>query len=74
MAPVAFGIHVAQIQTGRKTQQDTGQGTGDLAGYKSFATHGGFMIEKNAVAGVHAVGFAVVDRDPVRIELRTGVG
>ena len=32
------------------------------------------MVEQDAVAGVHAVGFAVVDRDPVGVELGHGVG
>ena len=32
------------------------------------------MIEQDAVRGVHAVGFAVVDRDPVGIELGRAVG
>ena len=32
------------------------------------------MIEEDAVAGIHAVGLAVVDRDPVGIELGHGVG
>jgi hypothetical protein len=27
------------------------------------------MVEQNAVAGVHAVGLAVVDRDPVGVKL-----
>ena len=32
------------------------------------------MVEQNPVAGVQAVGFAVVDRDPVRKDLGAGVG
>ena len=32
------------------------------------------MVEQDAVAGVDAVGFAVVDRDPVGVELGGGVG
>ncbi len=32
------------------------------------------MIEKNAVAGIHAVGFAIVYRDPVGVQLGTGIG
>lgn len=32
------------------------------------------MIEQNAVAGVEAVGFAIVDGDPVGIELGDGIG
>ena len=32
------------------------------------------MVKQDAVAGVHAIGFAVVDDDPVRIHFRHGVG
>ena len=33
-----------------------------------------FVIEQDAVAGIHAVGLAVVDGDPVGIELGDSVG
>ncbi len=32
------------------------------------------MVEENAVAGIHPVGFAVVDSDPVGVKLGSGVG
>ena len=32
------------------------------------------MIEQDAVAGIHAVGFAVVDADPIGVHLGHGVG
>ena len=32
------------------------------------------MVEKNAVAGIHAIGLAVIHRDPVGIELGYPVG
>ena len=35
---------------------------------------GRFVVEQDAVAGIHAVGFAVVDGDPVGVELGAGVG
>lgn len=74
MAPVTLGVHVAQIEAGRQTQQDARQGTGDLAGHEGLAANWRFVVEKDAVAGIHAVGFTVIDRDPVGIELGTGVG
>ena len=32
------------------------------------------MVKEDAVAGIHAVGFTIVDRDPVGIELGAGIG
>ncbi len=53
---------------------NVGQATGDFAGHEGFATAWAFVVEQNAVAGVHAIGFAVVDNDPIRIHLGHGVG
>ena len=73
VAPVAFGVHVAKIQRVLQAQFDSGQGTGDLAGDECFAAHGAFMVEENSIAGVNAIGFAVVDGDPVGVELGDSV-
>ncbi len=32
------------------------------------------MVKQDAVAGIHAIGFAVVHGDPIRIHLGYGVG
>jgi len=74
VAPVAQRIHIAHVQALLQTQGDVGQAAGDLAGYKCFAPARAFVIEQDAVAGIHAIGLAVVDRDPVGIELGHGVG
>jgi len=69
VAPVAFGIYVAHVKALFKSLADVGKGTGDLSGDEGFSSTGGFMVEKDAVAGVHAVGFTVVLGDPVSVEL-----
>jgi hypothetical protein len=51
-----------------------GQGAGDLAGDEGFATNWAFVVEGDAVAGIQPIGFAVVDGDPVGVELGDGVG
>jgi hypothetical protein len=53
---------------------DTGEPTGDLSGDESFASAGTLMVEKDAVAGIHPIGFTVVNRDPIGIELGYAVG
>ena len=74
MTPVTFGIHIAQEQTILKAKHHTRHGAGDLAGHKGFTTDGRFVVKQNAVAGIHAVGFAVVNRNPVGVKLGAGVG
>lgn len=74
MAPVTLGVHVAQVEAGGQAQQDARQSARDLAGHEGLAAYRGLVVEEDAVAGIHAVGFAVIDRDPVGIELGAGIG
>jgi hypothetical protein len=48
---------------------DRGDRTRDLAGHERFTADRTLVIEQNAVRRVHAIGFAVIDRDPIGIEL-----
>ena len=78
MTPVSFGIHITQIQAVLETEKDPGQGPGDLPGNKGLTAQGRFMIEQDAVAGIDAIGLAVVHHDPVGVHLgdrirRTGI-
>ena len=73
MAPVAPGIHVAEEQAAFEALGDIGDATGDFAGDEGFATARGLVVEEDAVAGIHPVGLAVVNGDPVGIHLRHGV-
>ena len=74
VAPVAQGVDVAHVQAVFQALADVGQATGDFAGDKGFATARAFVVKQNAVAGVHAVGLAVVHGDTVSVELGHGVG
>jgi len=74
MAPVAEGIEVAHVEAGVEACIDAGQAAGDLAGDEGFTAPGALVIEEDAVAGIHAVGLAVVDGDPVGVELGDAVG
>jgi hypothetical protein len=74
VAPVAQGVNVAHVQALFQPLADVGQAPGDLAGHKGLAPARAFMVEQDAVASIHAIGFAVVDRDPVGIELGHRIG
>ncbi|EXI76370.1 MAG: hypothetical protein AW07_00315 [Candidatus Accumulibacter sp. SK-11] len=69
MAPVAQGTQVAEVEAVLQAECDAGDGTGDLARDEGLAAHRTLVIEEDAVAGIDAVGFAVVDGDPVGVEL-----
>ncbi|CCK07648.1 phytase family [Cronobacter sakazakii 696] len=70
MAPVTQGVHVAQMQAGFQALCNVGDSAGDFAGHEGFAAARGFVVEQNAVARVHAVGFTVVYGDPVSVQFR----
>ena len=74
MAPVAQRIEVAHVETGVEALIDARQAAGDLAAYEGFAAARGSVVDQDAVAGIHAVGLAVVHRDPVGIELGDAIG
>jgi hypothetical protein len=74
VAPVAQRAEVAQVQAVLQPQRDAGDGAGDLAGDEGFTSQRALVVEEDAVAGVHAVGLTVVDRDPVGVHLGHCVG
>ena len=74
IAPVALGVEVAQEELILEAELDAGDGAGDFAGDEGFAAARGFVVEQDAVAGVQAVAFAVIDRGPVGEDLGAGVG
>ncbi len=74
MAPVAQRAHVAQVQAVLQPERDACDGARDLARDEGFAAHRRLVVEQDAVAGVDAVGLAVIDGDPVGVELGHRVG
>src|SRR5215470_3766763 len=74
VAPIALGIQITEIDSVLQAKLDGGDRAGDLARHEGLAAGRAFVIEQNAVGSVHPVGFAIVHRDPVGIELGGGVG
>ena len=74
VAPVAQRVDIAHVKTVLDALHDIGKATGDLAGHKGLAPAWAFMVEQNAVAGIHAIGLAVIDRDPMGIKLGYRIG
>ena len=74
IAPVAEAVQVAEVEAVLQALGDAGGGEGDLPGDEGLAAAFGFMVEEDAAAAVHAVGFAIFLDDPVAVELRHGVG
>ena len=74
VAPVAQGVEVAQKQLLLLALRDAGSGERDLPRHERLAAPLGFVVEEDARAGEHPVGFAVLLDDPEAVELRDGVG
>jgi len=69
MAPVAQRIQIAKIKLGFQALGDIAQGARDLACDEGLATARRFVVEQDAAGTEDVVTFAVVHRDPVRVEL-----
>src|SRR5580704_1118857 len=74
VAPIAPGIEIAEKQRRLQAELDGGDRAGDLARHESLAADRALVIEQNAVRGMHAVGFAIVHGDPVRVEFCRRIG
>ena len=74
MAPVAFGVEIADIKPLLQAQFDPAERQGNFSGDKGFAALRRFVIKQDAVAGIQAVGLAVVHGDPVGIKFGHAIG
>src|SRR5262245_39815648 len=74
MSPVAPGIEIADIEMLLQTKLDSRHSPRDLARDEGLAAQRTFVIKQNAVGSMHAVGVAVIDRDPIGVELGHTVG
>jgi len=74
MPPAALGVQITKIQTILKTQLDASNAAGDLLGHEDLAAHWRLALKENSFTGVHAVGFAIIQLDPVGVELVHSLG
>ena len=74
MAPIPESGQIAEIEGALKSQLDPGKGAGDLPCHKGFAANRRLVVEEDTVAGIDAVCFTVVYRDPVGVNLGAGIG
>mmetsp|Transcript_10309 Transcript_10309/g.32597 ORF Transcript_10309/g.32597 Transcript_10309/m.32597 type:complete len:337 (-) Transcript_10309:231-1241(-) len=73
VAPVALCVNVAHVQCLLQPLVDPGHGASDLSGDEGGTAPRGLVVEQDPVARVHPVRLAVVDHDPVRVQLGRGV-
>src|SRR5262245_17203151 len=69
MSPISPRVEIPEIKYVLQTEVNRRYGTRDFAGYEGFAADRAFVVEQDAVCRVDAVSLAVIDRDPVSIEL-----
>src|SRR6266436_4159931 len=62
----ALGIHALLL--------GAGAAPGDLAADEGLAPRRALMVEQDPVRGVDAIGLAVIDRDPIAVELGRRIG
>src|SRR6185436_16401454 len=74
MSPVAPRVQVADVEAVLHTQGDARKRPRGLARDEGFPADRRLVVEEDAVAREHAVGLAVVHRDPVGVELGHAIG
>lgn len=73
VSPVAQRAEIAQMQTVVQPERQPRQSAGDFAGDKGFAPDRGFVVEENAVAGIHVIRFSIIYCDPIGVQLGAGI-
>src|SRR5205807_7818811 len=69
VSPIAARLEIAEIQAVLQPDPYARQAARDLARDKRLAADRRLVVEENAVAGVEAVSFSIVDRNPVGVQL-----
>lgn len=69
MTPITLRVEVTELKVLHLPKRNFGDGASNFAGDEGLTTTWAFVIEKNSVAGVHVVSFAIVCHDPVSIQL-----
>src|SRR5260370_2687528 len=74
VSPVAFRPEISEIKRVFETGLHPGDAARDLPRHEGLAADRAFMIEQDAVRGKHAVGLAIVHRDPVAVKIGDAIG
>lgn len=74
MSPITLGIKVTEVKTLLLAQGDICCSSRNLTSDEGSSSPGALMVEQDTVTGIHAIGFPVVDGDPVCVELSYTVG
>ena len=72
-APVSLCVEIAESNFGVKPELDPSDAVGDLASDEFEASSWAFVIKEDSGARVHVVALAIIDRDPMSIELGDSV-
>ena len=69
MAPITLGIQIPKEETLLLAQRDICRSPGDLPRHERSPTPRTLMIEQNPIARVDVVRLAVIDNNPVGVQL-----
>ena len=72
-APVSLRVEIAESNFGVESELDSSDAVGDLASDEFEASSWAFVIKEDSGARVHVVALAIIDRDPMSIELGDSV-
>lgn len=74
MSPISPGIKVTEVKTLLLAERDICGSPRNLASREGPSSSRALVVEQDAVTCIHAIGFPVVDGDPVAVEFGDTVG
>jgi hypothetical protein len=74
IAPVSLGIQISQAEIFLQIQLYASYCPGDFASDKRLSPDGRLVVKQYAIAGKDVIGFSIVNRDPVSINLCSPIG
>lgn len=74
VSPVAQCVEVAQMQTVVQPERQPCQSASDFAGDKGFTPDRRFVVEEDAVAGIHIIRFPIIYCNPISVQFGARIG
>jgi hypothetical protein len=69
MTPITFGIQVTKIHAALFSKANVSDRAGNFTRHKGPASPRTLVIKENTIASIDFVGFAIVHRDPIGVQL-----
>ena len=73
VSPITFGVDISEVQARLLPQRNICHRSGDLPRDERAAPPRALVVKQDPIAGVHPIRLPIIDRDPVRVQLRDAI-